>query len=705
VKIIPRLFTTGYYYPITLAIIGVLAGVALAVFVWSNVVTLKPYKMFVTSEYQSQGQISGYYDLDGDGDTEYLVLKTYGSEFPAVEIYDGREKFSDVLRPQGTWFNEFPSYCMGDYDQDMLTELYLFTISNDSIIMNAYEPYGENRHFIRNLFIDHIEEREGKMDITLEGNYFQDDNKDGTQELVFVLRAGFSLSPRRLYEIDIVSQTRIMSENYAGGFHELLPADLDQDGRMEYILPANAIENYPPMDSSKKYNDNSAWFVALTNDLQDVIIDIEFSEGKPHISSCLLEDDSGEVIIIMVSEYSENRLYLFKYSFEGELLARREVHQERYIRMLNKTDNVLENIVLTDMQDLFIYDRNLNLIDTRESIGVPCTFEDDFEFKRLTGFQLFQNGHQLILADSVFDIQGNINLKDHSISKSISASVVSKENDDSFVFSLSTKLDGDFIIEVEKRKFKHIGAYFNVLIYILFYALFYVIFRIQFFFFNQRLISEQRIHSLQLQTVQNQLQPHFTFNVLNTIGSLIYKNEKESAYEYLNHFSDMLRSTLMSGNQSYWMINEEIKFITTYVAMENLRFDDKFVFDLNVSPEIDLSLKVPKLMVQTYVENAVTHGLMHKRSDCKLSLDIKSGDSHIIIGIEDNGIGRMAAEKLENNHGGYGNEILNNYMEVYNKINKTKFIFMVTDLFAEGGKAGGTRVNLWIPRDYSGNIR
>ncbi len=705
VKFISSLFTRRYYYPITLAIIGVLAGVALAIFIWSDVVSLEPYKMSVVSEVLSQGQITGYYELDGEGDTEYLVLKTYGSEFPAVELYEGREKFVDVLRPHGTWFNNFPSYCMGDYDQDMLIELYLFTISNDSILLNAYEPYGDKRHFIRNLFIDHIEEREGKRDLTLEGNYFQDDNKDGKQELVFLLRAGFSRSPRRLYELDIASQTLIRGENYAGGFHELLPADLDQDGRMEFIIAANALENYPPNDTSKKYNDYSAWFVAFTNDLQDVIIDYEFNESKPYIYCSLLKDNSGEVIILMVSEFSENLLHLFKYSFQGELLARKDIYQERHMRILNKPDNDLENIVLTDMQNLFIYNENLELIDTKKAFGFPCTLEDIFEFKKLTGFQLFQKGHQLILADSVFDIQGRIDLRDHSISKSISVSVVSKENDDSFVFSLSTKLDGDFIIAVEKRRFKHAGVYLNLMIYILFYGLFYLIFRIQFFFFNRRLISEQKIHTLQLQTVQNQLQPHFTFNVLNTIGSLIYKNEKESAYEYLNYFSDMLRSTLMSGNQSDWMIDEEIKFINTYVAMENLRFDNKFDFNLIVSPDIDLSLKVPKLMVQTYVENAVSHGLMHKRSDCKLSVDINSDDSHILIGIEDNGIGRMAAEKLENNHGGYGNEILNNYMEVYNKINKTKFTFMVTDLFAEGGKAGGTKVYLWIPRDYSGNIR
>jgi len=704
VKYIPGIFKVKSTHPVTLIIIGVLAAVALAVFIWTGTISLKAYKMTIVAEEHTQGQLSGYYDLDNNGESEFLVLKTYGSEFPAVEYYEGRDKFIDVLRPYGTWFNDFPSFCFGDFDKDTLKELYLFTISNDSVLLNAYEPMGDNGHFIRNMYIDDIEEREGKRDLTLEGTYFQDDNKDGSQELVFLLRAGFSRSPRRLYEVDIVNQTLFRSENYAGGFQELLPVDLDQDGMMEFIAPANAIENFPLEDSSKKYNDNSAWCIAFANDLQDVVFDLEFTENKPYVQCCQLEDDSGQVLILMVSEHNKNRLHLMKYSFQGVLLAQKEIYQETYLRMLNKPDNNSKNIVLTDMDNLFCYDSDFNLVETKESYGIPCTLLDFFGFKELTDFQIFKKGHQVILSDRNLEVQGRIHLRDHSVSKFISVSVISKESDDSFVCCLSTQLDGDFIIKVEKRKFEHIGIHFNVLLYFLFFAFFYGIFRIQFFFFNQRIISEQKIHSLQLQSVQNQLQPHFTFNVLNTIGSLIYKNEKETAYEYLNYFSDMLRSTLVSGKQTDWMLDEELRFIETFVAMENLRFDNRFNFILNISSETDISFMIPKLMVQTYVENAISHGLMHKKDDCTLKVNMDTDDSHVVIVVEDNGVGRLASEKLQKDNGGHGNEILNNYMELYNRINKTKFVFTVTDLFNDAGNASGTRISLLIPKDYSKNI-
>ena len=110
-------------------------------------------------------------------------------------------------------------------------------------------------------------------------------------------------------------------------------------------------------------------------------------------------------------------------------------------------------------------------------------------------------------------------------------------------------------------------------------------------------------------------------------------------------------------------------------------------------------------MVQTFVENAISHGLMHKKDDCRLSVNIEGDETYIVVTVEDNGIGRFAAGKLQRHNVGHGNDILDNYVEVYNKINRTKFNYTVTDLYSNDGKSEGTKVTLWIPRDYSLNTR
>lgn len=683
---------------------AVMAGIALAIFNWAEVLSLEPYKMSILREENGQGQVSGYYELNNEAEAEYLVLKTYGSDFPAVEIYHEREQFIDVIRPKGTWFNEFPSFCFGDHDQDGFNEIYLFTLVTDSILLNAYEPLGDQGHFIVNQQIGICGSIDGKSDITLESSYFNDDNGDGFEEFVFVLRAGFSLSPRRFYKLDIQNGQLTKGINSAAGFKDIFPADLNHDGRMDYAISANALENYPRDDSTTKYNDNSAWFLAFNNELDTTLLEIEFSRNKTHLDFCIREEGEEENIVLLVYELSGQQVSLMKYNFKGELIKSQEIFHERYLSVLNNVDTRLGSIVLSDMIDLYCYDDDLKYICQKESYGVPVTLKDRFDFLEYTGFHVFHIDQEVYLVDSALNKLGKLKLKDYGLSNALSLSLVSWKSDRSFLFSIRTISDGEFLINVTKRRIGRPGLLVNILAFIVFYALFYTVFGVQHYYVNRRMVSEQRIHSLQLQTVQNQLQPHFTFNVLNTIGSLIYKDEKEAAYEYLNHFSDMLRSALVADKQSDWMIDEELRFIKTFVAMENLRFDDRFAFELEIDQGVDISFHLPKLMVQTFVENAVTHGLMHKKEDCRLELSISEDETHIVIVVEDNGIGRKEAAKLQRNHTGRGNSILKNYMEVYNRIHKLKFSFSIADLYTEEGKARGTKVSLWIPKDYTANM-
>lgn len=702
-KYIPVFFRARYYYPITLAIVGVLAGVALTVFIMSDVISLEEYKMTLVSEERLRGEITGYYDLNNDGESEFLLFKSYGGRFPAMEYYADRDQFIDVIRPRGGWFNNIPSFCLGDYDQDSLKEIYMFTISNDSILLNAYEPLGNDGHFLVNMYIDQCGKVEGKNDIVVASPFFYDENGDGKLEFTFLLRAGFSLTPRRLYRLDIQNQKLERGLNTAAGLTKILPYDFDHDGKMEFMAIANAIKNFPAQDSSTPFNDNSAWLLGFDHDLKELMFANEYNSNKPFLSSCIREDEEGEYLLLLKYDQTIHQTFLMKYNFQGELLEEKQIFHDSYLRLMNEEGYDLKDIVITDYNHLYRYDDDLNLVEKIESIGIPYTWHDDFEFVKSTGFHLFQNDRKLVLVDSQLNGLGMLMLKYQIMSPELSLSLISKKSENSFRFSIRTDKDGEYIIDVSKRKFKHLEILFNILLYLVFYGLFYSIFRIQFYFFNRRLVTEQNIHTLQLQSVQNQLQPHFTFNVLNTIGSLIYKDEKDAAYKYLNHFSDMLRSTLVSRKQTDWMIDEEIEFIRTYVAMENLRFDNRFDFKLEISQDTDISYKVPKLMIQTFVENSISHGLMHKKDDCCLCLTINEDETHIIVVIKDNGIGRLAAGQLQRNNVGHGSRILKEYMEVYNRINKTKFKFTTTDLFAEDGKSGGTKVTLWIPRDYSGN--
>jgi len=650
------------------------------------------------------GMLSGYYDIDNDGISEFHIFKRYSGGFPAVEIFKGRDQFIDVIRPKGDWLSVYPSYSFGDYDLDSMKEVYLFTTMNDSIFLNAYELLGDQGHFIRDLFVEHCNVPDGKRDLILTNTLFSDKNGDGFEEMTFIIKAGFSEFPRRIYSLDIENRKLVKGLNSAAGYTKFFFADLDDDENEDFIALASAIENFAPDDKTIVYNDNSSWVLGFRSDLEEVLLELEFSEEKPHLQGCICGSVDAEALIVKIYERTSKQQYILKYNFAGELIQKEILNHERNLSLVNPGNSNMNTLVFSDMHNLFIYDDELKLVKEIEEVGIPENIWDDFGFRSQTGLFVFNNQDELFLLNDQMEEIAMTAIPGVHINNRSAVSLISYDSDDSFTFSMTNSNDGEYIFHVRKRRISRAGLLINIFLFLGFYAFFGLLFRIQYHFYNRLLFSEQRIRTLQLQTVQNQLQPHFTFNVLNTIGSLIYKDEKESAYEYLNHFSDMLRSALVAGTQTDWMIDEEIRFIKTYLTMENMRFDNKFSFSLEVSSETDISIRIPKLIIQTYVENAISHGLMHKKVDCSLKVNIDSDTSHIVIVVEDNGIGREAAEKLQKNNGGHGNEILNNYINLYNSIHRTKFIFTITDLFDGKRNACGTRVSLWIPKDNSKNI-
>ncbi len=118
-----------------LLIVGILAGVALAIIIWTDVISVGPLKLKLISFNRSKGEIAAYIDLDNDSISEFFVLKTYPGGYPAVELYKQREQLIDAIRPRGEWFKVRTSFCFGDYDQDNFKEIYLFSYSNDSILV------------------------------------------------------------------------------------------------------------------------------------------------------------------------------------------------------------------------------------------------------------------------------------------------------------------------------------------------------------------------------------------------------------------------------------------------------------------------------------------------------------------------------------------------------------------------------------------
>ena len=153
---------------------------------------------------------------------------------------------------------------------------------------------------------------------------------------------------------------------------------------------------------------------------------------------------------------------------------------------------------------------------------------------------------------------------------------------------------------------------------------------------------KQRIMEMQMQSLRAQMNPHFIFNCLNSIENFIMKNDKKAASEYLNKFSELIRIMLDSSRGELSSFSKNMEGIQLYVELEQLRFDHKFCFKSNLDPQLlNGDYKVPHLLIQPYIENAILHGLSQSEGEnLELILSAKLVDDHILYVIEDNGIGR-----------------------------------------------------------------
>ena len=209
---------------------------------------------------------------------------------------------------------------------------------------------------------------------------------------------------------------------------------------------------------------------------------------------------------------------------------------------------------------------------------------------------------------------------------------------------------------------------------------------------RKRYDTEKKITELQLKIVRNQMDPHFTLNAINTVVDAINKENKEEARENLVHFSKMFRSLVLSADKIKRTLGEEIEFTENYLALEKFRFGNRFNYKIVIDPEVDLSWDVPKMVIQSSVENAVKHGLLNKDAGGVILIHAARNDHKLSLEITDNGVGRSAASQREKSSTGKGLEIMEQFFILYHKITGIKVQSSVIDLEDENGIPKGTKV-------------
>jgi hypothetical protein len=221
----------------------------------------------------------------------------------------------------------------------------------------------------------------------------------------------------------------------------------------------------------------------------------------------------------------------------------------------------------------------------------------------------------------------------------------------------------------------------------------------------EKINLEKNLNQSKLKAIKSQMNPHFFYNALNTIQSFILSNDKKQAVNYLSKFSNLTRTILEMTEKETISIAEEIKTLSLYLDIEKARFEEDFSYQILVNEAIDAeNIKIPTMLLQPYVENAVKHGLLHKQGEKLVTILFEKEAEHIKVSIDDNGIGRIKSAELNaiknKNHNSFATEAMQNRVHLLNQYNQKNISIQYIDKTNLSNQSIGTKVVFEIPITY-----
>jgi LytS/YehU family sensor histidine kinase len=211
----------------------------------------------------------------------------------------------------------------------------------------------------------------------------------------------------------------------------------------------------------------------------------------------------------------------------------------------------------------------------------------------------------------------------------------------------------------------------------------------------------KRIAELESKALRAQMNPHFLFNSINSVKSLISQGNSAKATQYLTRFGQLIRQVLLNSERPVVRLQEELEALRLYLEIEQLRFQN-FSYSIAIDEGVNADfIEVPPLILQPYVENAIWHGLMHQTNgDRKLTVEVSREGDFLRMTIEDNGIGREKAGQMKmlgtSRKSGMGMRLTGDRLNLLREIYGQDVSVQVEDLMGNG-KATGTRVVIVIP--------
>lgn len=643
-----------------------------------------------------------YKDLDKDGNSEYFISGTSNNR-PFLTLFD-LNGIIDQWNPGGQCTYNKLSVITCDGDQNGTDEIYLFTISNDSLLLHGIDMRFKSQYTLKNKYLIAVNSHHPPEDVTIIPKAI-DLNNDGFPDLLMIVNAGFGLYPRRMLAYDLRNDSIWMSQDFGAFLNDFSLSDLDRDGKPEISICNYASANNS--DTISRMHDWSAYEIILNEKLQLLTPVREIKGSFAGISRTFVHKNNEPFLLQRVDYKNDNKSNILQISLLDKHLNIQASRKypvsnppaQHFIVMASKTTDQIVNV--NQNGDLTLLDYNLETMKTINShshlrFGLPIPFDIDRDGED----ELIAAGEGL---SDFFVLDASLHHSAVFQTASVNATPIFNHISKSDVNGLfSMKLNEFFYIlrySPNPNYYWRFPVYF--LVYVLVFGFVMLTRQLQRIQLRRKYETERLITELKLVSLQNQMNPHFIFNVLNTIGSVILQKKTDTGYDLLMKFSRMIRNLLNSSDSIYCSLKDELEFATNFLELQLARTNQAFTFNISMNEDIDPERFVPKMVIQTHVENALKHAIIPlKTRQGSISISIGHTESQLEISITDNGIGRKQAAEHPVYSTGKGIAILNQTFQLLNQRNKRSITQTIIDLKDEAGKAAGTAVHIIIPDDF-----
>lgn len=220
----------------------------------------------------------------------------------------------------------------------------------------------------------------------------------------------------------------------------------------------------------------------------------------------------------------------------------------------------------------------------------------------------------------------------------------------------------------------------------------------------KQLEDEKVKKELQLSTVRLKAIPHFHSNVLASIEYFVSSHSTDEATHYMKLYSDFTNQTLSDIDRPSRPVGDEVDYVRTYLELEQLRYGERLQYTISISPDVDQKVMLPTMLLHTYCQNAVKHGIANKTGVGHVTVTIgrerRDGVDGVLVSVSDDGVGRIEAAHASGPSTKQGLKILSQQIDLYNRTNKHHIQQHVTDITDGQGHPAGTCFETWVPVNF-----